>query len=724
MLCEFERLVYPKELKSSIDGYMVVIYRLCDKIIDMQGNEIKRIKAVGYSLPVASNVRYELQGKWSRNHKHGTQFEVESCNEVIAPTKKGITAYLSSGQINGIGPKLAGKIFDRFGLDSLKILDENPEKLLEISGISSEKLRKICDSYLANRGARDVVAFLTPHGITPNRAVQIYKVYGNNTLKILKNNPYKLCEITGIGFKTADRIALSLGFEKMSPLRIDAGLIYTLTNAEEKGHLCIEKHEFINKCLTILDTPELTYEAVGIRGSHLVHNRKLVIYNENVYKPKTSEAEHSLAVNIYQCLINPFNSIYENLESEICNEGIKQNIKMAEHQKSAVKMALSNKLSVITGGPGTGKTLIQRIILNIYSRNNPGKEICCCAPTGRAARRMKQSTGHQASTVHKALGIMSDDEICCQAEALDADLIIVDEASMLDIYIANRLFKSVKKSAQIVLIGDADQLPSVGPGMVLNEIITCGFVPVIRLDKVYRQSSGSRIAFNANLIRNGITKLEYGSDFQFYDSIDISSSADTIINLYIQEISVYGLDNVALLTPFRQKTDTSVNTLNTRIRDLVNPSDAKKPELSIGKRSFRCGDKVMQIKNHMDINNGDIGYIKDIFSVGNEKIICIDFGEGRLKEYNSDELDMLDLGYASTIHKSQGSEYSSVIINLQCAHYIMLTRPLLYTAVTRGKTRVIIVGERKALYTAINRIDINKRGTCLALRINDLERRN
>ena len=291
---------------------------------------------------------------------------------------------------------------------------------------------------------------------------------------------------------------------------------------------------------------------------------------------------------------------------------------------------------------------------------------------------------------------------------------------MMDIYLAGRLLEAVKSRAQVVLIGDSDQLPSVGPGAVLSEMIASERIPVVRLDRVFRQTDGSRIAVNAKLIRHGNLSLEYGNDFRFVDSANLSDSASRIAELYMQEVARYGVDNVAMLSPYRQKTETGVNALNEMLRELVNPPDEGKPEVVCGKRKFRVGDKVMQVKNFEDVSNGDIGYIRNIFKFGDETTVCVDFGDGRNMEYDSSELDMLDLGYASTIHKAQGAEYQSVIINLQCAHHIMLTRPLIYTAITRGKDRVIIVGERRALCISIKKTDIEKRGTCLAHRLQEL----
>lgn len=646
------------------------------------------------------------------------QYDVEGYEEQIIPTREGIVAYLSSGQIKGIGPKMAERIYDAFGNMALEVLDKKPEMLLTISGISQNKLKKICDSYLANRGARDVVAFLSPHGITPNRAVKLYKEYGEQTMDIVKNHPYKLCEMAGVGFKTADKIAMSMGIDRLSPERVDEGILYTLTDAEGYGNLCMERDGFIAACQKTLETPELTDQMIAARANRLILDGRMRTYESCVYREKTAKAEEKLANLIRYQLRHQNPCTYGDLDYELDREESRLRVRLAPEQRQAIKTALTSGVCIITGGPGTGKTMLQKALLGIYSRNHPSKEIVCCAPTGRAARRMEQSTGFPASTVHKALGLIAgEDGEYGDPETLDADLILVDEVSMLDIYLAGDLFDSVKPGSQLILIGDADQLPSVGPGAVLSEMIASGIVPVVKLDKIFRQTAGSRIATNAKLIRHGNMSLEYGSDFQFYDSASIPKSAEKIVELYLQETAKYGVDNVALLSPYRQKTETGVNALNELLREKINPPAPDKAEVTHGTRKFRCGDKVMQIKNCDEISNGDIGYITKICKAGDETTVTIDFGDGRMAEYDTSQLDMLDLGYASTIHKSQGSEYRSVIINLQCAHYVMLTRPLVYTAITRGKENVIIVGERRALCMAIKKTDTEKRGTCLAKRL-------
>ena len=724
MLCQFEKLLYPKDAHAASAGsYMVAVYRPCEIVRDSSGSILPQFKAVGYFLPVSNHLRYDMKGHWSRNTKHGTQFEVDSYDEVIIPSREGIIGYLSSGQIKGIGPRIAEKIYDAYGNLALEVLDKEPDKLLGIPGISQTRLTKICDSYLANRATRDVVAFLTPYGITANRAVKLYKEYGKEAMSIVKEHPYQLCELAGIGFKTADRIASSVGFTPLSTERVDAALLYTLTEAESRGHLCMEKHAFIKSCSKLLETPELTEEMLANRAARLVSEGDLVSYQGMVYRVSNAQSEASLAGHIHRLLQSACQYEYEDLDQEIDAEERALRVRFAPEQREAVKMALTHTLSIITGGPGTGKTMIQRAILDIYKRKHPRNNIICCAPTGRAARRMEQSTGEPSSTVHKALGLLAfDGGYFGGVETLEADLILADEVSMLDNHLALHLFKAVPGSSQLILIGDADQLPSVGPGAVLSELLASGLIPVVRLDRVFRQSAGSRIAVNAKLIRHGTLSLEYGPDFQFHQSPSIPESAERIKELYLQEVQRYGVDNVALLSPFRQKTETGVNTLNEVLRDSVNPKASYKIEAVCGKKLFRQGDKVMQTRNHDDVSNGDIGTITGITKTANDVCVHVDFGDGRVKEYDSADLEMLDLGYATTIHKSQGSEYRSVIINLQCAHSLMLTRPLVYTAITRGKDRVILVGERKALCIAIKKTDTEKRGTCLAHRLQVLSK--
>ena len=722
MLCTFERVIFPRDAAASTTGFMIAIYRPCGVLKDAAGNILDQFKAVGYCLPTSDKVRYNMTGKWSKSQKHGIQFEVERYEEVITPTREGIIAYLASGQIRGIGKKTAERIYDTFGQETLQVLDQEPKKLLTVRGISEKKLRKIVDSYLANRGARDVIAFLAPHGVSPSRAVRLYREYGEETMDIVRNHPYRLCELAGIAFRTADKLAMSMGIDPLSSERIDQALLYTLTDAETKGHLCLEKHAFLKECLKLLDTAGMTQDMAASRAVRLIQEDRLVTYGDSVFKAKTAGIEESLAYEIVRKMRGSVEE-YPDLDDSISGEERVLRFRLAPEQREAVKMGLTSKLCVITGGPGTGKTSVQRALLDLYKKRFPAARIVCCAPTGKAARRMEQSTGVPSATVHRVLGLIAnEDGQYGDPETLDADLVLVDEVSMLDVYLAEKLFRSIPATARLILVGDSDQLPSVGPGAVLKEIIASGRVPVVRLDQVFRQKNGSRIAANAKLIRHGNLSLEYGPDFEFYDSTDMSVSAEIIESLYLQETARCGIDNVVLLSPYRQKTETGANALNQRLQGKVNPPADGKMDAVHGQRRFRTGDKVMQIKNCEDINNGDVGYITSITGTQTESVVRIDFGDGRLVDYENADLDMLDLGYACTVHKSQGSEYKSVIINLQCAHSVMLVRPLIYTAITRAKEKVLIVGERRALCTAIRRIDTEQRGTKLAQRIREFSK--
>ena len=720
MLCTFKRLIYPKVPPPEDSGYRIALYQPCEKLRDAAGHPVTEVKAVGFFLPTGENLSYELKGRWARDSKYGVQFEVEGYEEIITPTKEGIVGYLSSGQIKGIGPKTAEKIFQAFGTDTLRILDEEPERLLSIPGISEGKLKKIQESYLANRGARDVVAILVPHGVTPNRAVKVYQAFGKDSMDILRRHPYRLCEVAGIGFLTADQIARSLGLDPRSPERVDAALLHTLQEVEQQGHLCLEKHDLLRQSLKLLRTEGLTEAMAAVRAGRLVEENKLVTYHKWVYRWPTAQAEEKLARQVASMLSFKQKGQEDGLAQKLSQIEGKLGLSLNGEQRQAVLTALGSPITILTGGPGTGKTMTQKALLALYREIHPEGKIVCCAPTGRAARRMEESTGVEASTIHRALKLMAgEDGAYAPPEPLDADLVLVDEVSMMDIYLAGHLFHSLPPGCQLVLVGDADQLPSVGPGAVLSELIACGRIPVVRLSKIYRQSSDSRIAANAMLIRNGNLHLEYGSDFQFYECADLRHSADMVETLYLQEAARLGVDNVALLSPFRKRTETGVDALNLRLQEKVNPPDPAKSELTLGKRTFRLGDKVMQVKNFEDVSNGDIGKVTEVDTAREEPFLTVDFGDGRVKEYARPDLDRLDLAYATTIHKSQGAEYDSVIVSIQNAHAVMLTRPLLYTAITRAKKRVILVGERKALCMAIRRMDTDQRNTQLAAQILD-----
>ena len=720
MLCEFERLIYPQKPVSPDNGFRIVKYRVCENLRDSRGNKIQDVKAVGYLLPTDKRLQYDLRGHWSRDGKYGVQFQVEDYQEVVAPTKEGIIAYLSSGKIKGIGPKIAEKIYAAFGPESLEIFEHHPERLLDIPGITSGKLEDILRTYLATRSTGKVIAFLAPFGVSPSRAARIAAKLGQEALKILKEHPYRLCGLENVDFYLADKIAQNQSLDPCSAERVDACLLQVLLTAEQQGHLCLDKRDFIQKALQLLQTEGVTVDLAANCAARLVENRRLLTYHKWVYRWEAGCAERNLARRIAVMLPQPSVGNAGELSQQLLDVERELGITLNDQQRKAVLTAARSPLSIITGGPGTGKTLTQRALLALYKKLYPNHTVQCCAPTGRAARRMEESTGVPAATIHKALKLMAgEDGVYSEPEPLDADLVLVDEASMLDIYLAENLFRSLKPGCQVVLVGDADQLPSVGPGAVLRELLSCGQIPVVRLTKIYRQNAGSPIAINAALIRAGNLHLEYGPDFEFIESVDLECSAGLIEELYLREVGRFGVDNVALLSPFRKKTETGVNALNPNLREWVNPKSPDKPEVSHGKRLFRLGDKVMQTKNYEEVSNGDIGTVTSITNTDEGPLVTVDFGDGRAVEYDSSKLELLDLAYATTIHKSQGAEYDSVIVSIQNAHAVMLTRPLLYTAITRAKKRVILVGERKALCMAIRRVDTDQRNTQLAAQILD-----
>lgn len=704
-----------KRFASPDNSFVVADYRCTEPVEDVPFV----FRAVGPYLPLKEDAKFRFRGRMVYNEKYRCpQLEVSSVQDL--PTRAGVVNYLSS--VKGIGVKTAENVFDTFGLDSLRVLEEEPDKLLAVKGISEANLARIKEYVAANAGdkvLRDLIVFLTPYNIATWQAKRFYEAHGERTMEVLRKHPYWLCKIRGIGFRTADNVAIAMGFDLLSPERIDAGLFHVMQEQENCGNCCVEASAFCNLALDLLTTKGMEPAMIGARINALLVSGDLAEYDGNIYVNRMEYQERMLAWSILR-LAQCRGPYYNNLDSEVAYTSYRFGIEFADEQRQAIKMALTYGVSVITGGPGTGKTKILQAILDIYSRNYPGRTICCCAPTGRAARRMSQSTGHDASTIHKALNLNADSDYDNYEHIqLFQDLVLVDETSMLDVYLSSTLFQSIKTGAQVVLIGDVDQLPSVGPGAVLRDIIQSGRVPVTRLTKVFRQQERSLIVTNASKIRDGDRNVQYGPDFMFVESPDMAKSANEMIRLYVENVKLYGLDDVALLSPYRRKTETGVNDLNTRLRDMLNPASPDKAELSSGKRKYRVGDRVMQVKNYKKVNNGEIGYVTDIFEDGLDVNVTVEFDDARVVEYDAEHLAMLDWGYAMTIHKSQGSEYGTVICSVQNAHKIMLNRQLVYTAITRGKDRVVLVGEKDALDFAICHVDTQRRTTGLVVRLGE-----
>ena len=723
MKCSFSRLLYPKTLEEARGGsYMIALFHPYEKVLDAQGNRLSSIKVVGHYLPTVSSVKVDMIGHWKKDPRYGLQFEMESYEEVIGSGKDGIIAYLASGMIPGIGKKLAEKIYGTFGEQTLEVLDRDPTRIQEVPGISKKKCEQFCAAYTETRSARKLISMLAAYDVSASQAIRLRQKLGSDAQAMLTRFPYQVCERDLIDFDTADRLAQANGIPWDAPERLTAGLLHTLKLAESDGHLSMHKERLVRRALDLLRTPAVTWKLVAQSAFEMIKESRLVLYHDYVYRPIMAQAEQEVAEWICGMLQRDRLPYMGDLDDEVDVQQKEMGFTFAQEQRNAIKAALTSPICIISGGPGTGKTSIQRAILNIYHKAFPKAEVVCCAPTGRAARKMEQSTGFEASTVHKTLNLQADEVHQLQAaETLKADLVLVDEVSMMDMVTTWHLFSALPPGCRLVLVGDADQLPSVGPGAVLHELLKCGKLPVVILDKVFRQSEGSIVAENAQRIRHGDEHLEFSDDFQFWDSPDVHQSAQLLARLYINEVAKYGVDNVALLSPFRKKSETGVHDMNKALHDIANPPSPDKAELELGQHRLRVGDKVMQLKNQDYASNGDIGYVRTAMRDSNGFLVEVDFGDDRVVAYeDADSLRQLDLAYANTIHKSQGSEYDAVLINIQNMHGRMLNRALFYTAETRAKRRVILVGDWDAVVRAIRAVDTSRRNTLLAVRIIEL----
>lgn len=714
------------------DKYSVVSMKTADQSIPVKARSPKRYKdhlirfvAVGYEIPLTDAVEVELEGEWE-DSKHGFQLQVEQWREIIPKTTAGVEGYLSSGLIKGIGPKLAADIVARFGIDIIDILEKHPERLLEIKGITENRLEDIKTSYGESRILRDLMTLLAPFKLTPKTALKVYQHFGPASLQILKKSPFELCKISGFGFRRVDSIMQKNGNDLHDPMRIQGALLCALDDARGKsGHLFLGRDEQVKAALKLLNVklpvPQLRLHEEEVRDvlQSLILNGGVVSMKDNIYKPHVFEQEDETARQIALKLMErtqrwEIDSYLRQIKSQL-------NLALSDKQEKGVRQAFQSNLSIITGPPGTGKTTILKMLIELFRVLSPNGKIMLMAPTGRASRRMAESTGfEEARTMHSGLALVSEEDESCrtkQAEELDADLIIVDEVSLADMWLMSQFFKRLKSGAKIVLVGDVDQLPSVGAGNVLREMIQCGLIPVTVLDEIFRQTKDSFIVYNGILINKGITKLYYGDDFVFIPSPNQSKAAETIIKCYCDEIEQNGLEQVQILSPFRSEGEASADQLNAVIRELVNPFCSTEDEIKMGMKSFRIGDRIMQTQNTDKVSNGDLGFIRCIRDTPAGKRIGMDFGPGREIEYGLEEMANLELSYATTIHKAMGSEVDIVIIPILDAHIIMLYRNLIYTAITRARKKVILVGQKAALFMAIHQTRINNRNTLLGQRI-------
>lgn len=682
------------------------------------------VTVVGTLMAPTPGEILKMRGEWANHPKYGEQFKVVHYRSMVPASVYGIQKYLSSGLIKGIGPIMAKRIVKKFGKGTLDIIENEIEKLARVAGIGPKRIGMIKKAWAEQKEIREVMIFLQTHGVSSGYATKIFKQYGSRSIAVVKKNPYRLAtDIFGIGFVTADQIAEKLGFAKDSELRAEAGILYVLNQLSEEGHVYYPYELLIEKCQEILQVGrEVVVNAFG----SITLEKRIVIeeFKENnkaVYLSKFFVSETSIA-SLMKTLIGAPKSIRK-IDSDKAIEWVQRqlSITLAKNQVEAIRCAVENKVMIITGGPGTGKTTIINAILKIFSRL--GVKVLLAAPTGRAAKRMNETTGHEAKTIHRLLeysiqkgGFQKNEE-----KPLDCHLLILDEASMIDTILLYHLLKAIPPEATFILVGDVNQLPSVGAGNVLKDIIASSAVPVVELNEIFRQAKESLIIVNAHKINNGIVP-SLGlpgpkDDFYFIEQEDPEKVLSIILELTKERIPTRfrldPVDDIQVLTPMHKGTVGAGN-LNVELQQALNPGE---DGLVRGNRNFRVNDKVMQIKNNYDkdVFNGDIGRITSIDQENHEVNISFD---GRGVPYDHTDLDEIVLAYAVSVHKSQGSEYPAVIVPILTQHYVLLQRNLIYTAVTRGRRLVVIVGTKKAMSIGIGNDKTEKRYTYLRYRLN------
>ncbi len=666
-------------------------------------------------VPVGSVLLCE--GNWRVDARYGQQFVVESWEEVMPATIYGIEKYLGSGLVNGIGPVYAKAIVSRFGLETIDVIENGIERLLEVPRLGRKRMEKIRESWEKQKDIKEVMVFLQGYGVSTAYAAKIYRQYQKEAIKTVKENPYKLADdIWGIGFKTADGIASKMGYENNDPRRCRSGILYTLNQLAEEGHVYAEPEQLVTAAKELLQADE---EPIRKAVAGMIEAKDLIADNDVLYLPPFYHAENGSAKRLTTLLSESLFSDMAAEEAVPYGNQPDNGIVYDEVQQAAIRQALESKVMVLTGGPGTGKTTTtQGIIAAFKSR---GMQILLAAPTGRAAKRMTEATGMEAKTIHRLLeynpmdGYKRNDE-----NPLEGDVLIVDECSMIDIMLFYNLMKAIPENMRLILVGDIDQLPSVGAGNVLRDIIDSRQIPVVRLTRIFRQAQSSRIVMNAHAINAGqFPNISNGrnTDFFFIKAEDAETIPQLIVSLVRDRLSkTYGYKpkEIQVLTPM-QRGNVGAGNLNTELQTALNPSG---PALTRGGYTFRQGDKVMQIRNNYDKNvfNGDIGFISAVDM--SERTLSVIY-DGRVIEYDVSELDELTLAYAITIHKSQGSEFPVVVMPVTMKHFVMLQRNLIYTGITRSKKICVLVGTTKALAYAIKQNTVSKRNTKLKERLNE-----
>jgi exodeoxyribonuclease V alpha subunit len=683
------------------------------------------VTVVGLLPEVNPGESLRLTGRWMSHAKHGLQFRAEQCEQMLPATVEGIRRYLGSGMIRGVGPVTAERIVRKFGIKTLDIIDTDPERLREVLGIGAKRVRQITAAWEEQKAIKDVMIFLQAHKVSTRLAVKIYKEYGDAAIDVVQSDPYRLArDIWGIGFKTADQIAQDMGWEVDAPSRIEAGVLYVLHQETDEGHVYVPQSELKTKAAEVLTVKD---EQVQYAVDHLAGGYDIV-------REDLSGAIEEPAIylrSLYHSEIGVTNRLRRLVETEGTRLRafrapssrpfvIVSDLPLTEQQEQAVRTALTHKVSVLTGGPGTGKTTALRALIQTLVRYQC--TFALASPTGRAAKRLSEATGHNAATIHRLLeyspaeGFKRDDQ-----KPLEVDMVIVDEASMLDVVLANSLLRAIDPYSHLLLVGDADQLPSVGAGDVLRDIIESGLVPVTRLSVIFRQARDSLIITNAHRINAGQLPLtpRTATDFFLFVEPDPDRAADLLVDVVKNRIPAkFGLDplsDIQVLAPM-YRGSTGVANLNQRLQEALNPPAPNRPERQIGGRLFRVRDRLMQVRNNYDkeVFNGDIGLL--VYLDGAEQTAVIDF-EGQRVTYQWNELDEVVHAFAVSVHKSQGSEYPAVVMPVSTQHYLLLQRNLLYTAVTRARQLAVLVGTQKAIAIAVRNNQVAERHTALDWRL-------
>ena len=700
--CVIEHITY----QNSENGYSILKAKVKD--------HTDLVTLVGTMLEVPVGCVLLCEGDWKIDRKYGQQFMVQSFEEVMPATVYGIEKYLGSGLVKGIGPKFAQLIVRQFGTDTIEVIETDIERLYEVPGIGKKRVEKIRESWEKQKDIKNVMLFLQGYGVSTAYAAKIYRCYGQESIDKVKENPYRLADdIWGIGFKTADGIASKMGYEKNDLRRCKSGLSYTLSRLSDDGHVYAEQEQLLKSAVELLEADQ---DSIVQAMKEMVESEQLIMDGDVIYLPPFYYAEIGTA-NKLKNLMGSTSMKAVPVQPNIQAISLQTGIEYDDVQVDAIRQAVNSKVMVLTGGPGTGKTTTTQGI--IAALKDMGLKILLAAPTGRAAKRMSEATGMEAKTIHRLLeynpadGYKRNDE-----NPIEGDVLIVDECSMIDILLMNNLVKALSESMRLILVGDIDQLPSVGAGNVLRDIIESGQVPVVRLTRIFRQAQSSRIVMSAHAINEGrFPDISNGmnTDFFFIKNDDADSVAAAIVNLVKNRLPKsyqMPLSKIQVLTPMQRGVVGSAN-LNLVLQEALNPS---KEGLNRGGYNYRKGDRVMQIRNNYDkeVFNGDLGYVESVNM--EDRTLTVNF-EDRRVEYDISELDELSLAYATTIHKAQGSEYPIVVMPVLMKHYVMLQRNLIYTGITRAKKICVLIGSPKALAYAIRNLTVSDRNTKLKERM-------